>query len=59
MEQFGGIWSQSGSELTVNVEAIPDLTEGYAWNGNVANDGKSIDVGEHVMQYSQEICVSE
>lgn len=58
-EQFGGTWSQSGSELTVNVEAIPDLTEGYAWSGIVAKDGKSIDVGQYVMQYSEEICVSE
>jgi hypothetical protein len=58
-EQFGGTWSQSGNTLTVNVEAIPDLSEAYTWTGNVSSDGRTIDVGEYVMEYSEVICVSE
>lgn len=57
-EQFGGTWSQEGSELTVNVNAIPGLSEPYTWFGEVSPDGKTITTDGITMQFSESVCVS-
>ncbi len=55
-EQFGGTWSQTGNQLTVNVDAIPDLSEAYTWSATVTPDALSIDTGEFVLEHSDKVC---
>ncbi len=55
-EQFGGTWSQSGNQITVNVDAIPDLSAAYTWYGTVSADATTIDTGEFVLEASDAVC---
>lgn len=55
-EQFGGTWSQQGSNLKVNVDPIADLTEGYTWEATVSSDATTISTGTFTLTKSPEVC---
>lgn len=45
-QQYSGTWSQSGSTLTINVPAIPNISAAYSFQATVSRDGNSFTSGK-------------